>query len=371
MIDSAFPYNKGVKETPLAQARSAATIEIEIQNLLNHHQSPELVADHLIKKYESKKLKIDEFEAIATFLMHGGFHASLVDLVSRKLEDGSLIPWGHFAEALFLSAQKDIPLKVKDAIFQGAEETLALPRLARTYFMDDFRPELEIQRGLRKRELTEKAKRRRQELLEQLAVMRSQNLFQEEDKLIQTLMRIHPGDMEIYQLRVDLRERMAQDYINKRSSRPRKEIFFPVFEPIDDETMKLLNAIEESMIEALVGAQFLAPDFAIAHMIWDNHEAALRLIDQAPESAVKDWTKAEILLRSRRFLELLDELVVLEAKYESDPETVFAAHYLRAQALWGLEQKKLAIEILEGMVEARPHYRAAHSLLTEWKEDFL
>ncbi len=356
----------------MSQARTAASIEIEIQNLLTHHQTSDLVADYLIKKYEPRKLTLPEFEALATFLMHGGFHASLVDMISRKLSDeGSDVPWGHYAEAIFLAAQKEINISIKSAIYQGAEESFALKSLARTYVLDEFRPELEIQRNMRRRELAEKAGKRKKDMLDQLAVLRSQNLYQEEDKILDTLMRINPGDMQIYKLRVDLRERMAQDYINKRVDRPRKEIFFPVFEPIDEETQKMLNAIEASMFEALAYAQHMASDFAIAQMLWDNHEAALRLIDNAPESEVKDWTRAEILLRSRRFLELLDELLVLEKKYESDPETVFAAHYLRAQALWGLEQKKLAIEILEGMVVARPHYRAAHSLLTEWKEDFL
>jgi hypothetical protein len=355
----------------LSQARSAASIEIEIQTLLTHHETSDLVADYIIKKYEPRKLSHSEFEAIATFLMHGGFHASLADMITRKLNDGSEIPWGHYAEAVFLAAKKEVGLNVKSSLFQGAEETFALKSLARSYVLDEFRPELEIQRNMRRRELAEKAVKRKKEMLDQLAVLRSQSLFQEEDKMIETLMRINPGDMEIYQLRVELRDRMAQDYINKRIDRPRREIFFPVFEPIDADTQKILDAIEASMHEALTYAQFMASDFAIAQMLWDNHEAALRLIEKAPESTVKDWTRVEILLRSRRFLELLDDLLVLEKKYEADPETVFAAHYLRAQALWGLEQKKLAIEILEGMVVARPHYRAAHSLLTEWKEDFL
>lgn len=355
----------------MSQSRLAASMEIEIQNLLSHHQATDLVADALIKKYETRKLSLPEFEALATFLMHGGFHASLVDLITRKLEDGSKIPWGHYAEALILATRGNVDLKVKGALFQGAEESIALNSLARTFVLDDFRPELEIQRNMRKREVSEKAARKKKELLDQVAVLRSQNLLQEEDRVLQTLMRFYPGDLEIFHLRANLRERMAQEYINRRTERPRKEIFLPVFEPIDAESQKMLDAIEASMVEALVNAQFLANDFAIAQMLWENHDAALRLVDQGPDSAVKDWTKADLLLRGRRFLELLDELIVLEKKYEEDPETVFSAQYLRAQALWGLEQKQLAIEILEGMVEARPQYRAAHSLLTEWKEDFL
>ncbi|MEZ0393054.1 MAG: hypothetical protein ACAH59_12610 [Pseudobdellovibrionaceae bacterium] len=354
----------------MSQLRSATSIEMEIQAFLGHFESPELAADALIKKYEKEKLSLSEFEALSTYLLHCGFAGTLSDFISRKLSDGSKIPWGHFAEAIFLSIET-VSNEIKKALIEGADEKRRMGHLARSHVLDHFDEELIHQRQLRRKKFVEKAERKKKELLSQLEVFRSQGLRKEEDQTLQKLSNLFPGDMKVYQLQMEHRERLAQDYIAKRPDKPRKEIFFPLFEKKDPEEEKILFEIEKSMHEALQSAQSLASDFALAMMIWDFDEGALRLLEKAPESPERDWLKAEVLLRSRRFLELLDELVVLEAKYSEDAETVFAVYYLRAQALWGLEQKKLAIEILEGMIEARPAYRAATSLLREWKEDFL
>jgi len=354
----------------LSQLRSAASIEMEIQAFLTHYQTADLAADELIKKYENEKLSLSEFEAIAIFLLHCGFAASLTDFIIRKLDDGSKIPWGHFAEALFLSSEQ-VNEEIKRAVIEGADENKGMPQLSRSQTLDDFDEELAHQRELRRKKFIERAQKKRKEFEDQIEILKSQGLKGEEDKVIQQLEKLFPGDMDVHHMRLSLRERLAQEYIAKRPRKPRKEIFFPLFEKKDPEEEKILQEIENAMHEALRSGQSLASDFAQAHMIWDNHEAALRLLENAPETPERDWLKAEILLRGRRFAELLNELLVLENKYSDDAETVFAVYYLRAQALWGLEQRQLAIEILEGMIEARPSYRAATSLLREWKEDFV
>lgn len=354
----------------MPEVHSATSIELEIQAYLGHYQTADLAADALLKKYEDKKLSLSQFESIATFLLHCGFAATLTDFMIRKLDDGSKIPWGHFAEALFLSTSS-VSDEIKRALVEGADDRKGISELARSHYLDSFDEEMIHQRVLRRKRFTEKAAEKKQELIEQLEMLKSQGLRGEEDKAIQKLEKLFPNDNDVHDLRMSLRERLAQDYIAKRPAKPRKEIFFPLFEERDPEEEKTLQEIEKSMQEALKGAQYLAPDFALAQMIWDNPEAALRLLENAPDTPEKDWLKAEVLLRGRRFAELLEELLYLEKKYSHDAETVFAVYYFRAQALWGLEQKQLAIEILEGMVEARPSYRAATSLLREWKEDFV
>jgi hypothetical protein len=348
---------------------SAASLEIEIQGLLEHYQTADLAADALIKKYEEQKLNLIQFEALATFLLYCGFYATLTDLILRKLDDGSQIPWGHFAEALFLSTDSIDPI-IKEAFYDGADEQDSLPHLSRTHYLDSFDAEMIRLRQVRRQNFTARAEKKKLEMIQEIEVLRSQGLHKEEDLLIQSLAKLFPADSTAFELRAGLREKLAHDFMAKRVEKPRSEIFFPIFETRSEEEEKVLSDIEKSMQESLQASQALATDFALAHMMWENHEAALRILEQAPESPARDWLKVEALLRGRRFAELLEELLIVESKYSDDAETVFAVHYLRAQALWGLDQKQMAIDILEGMVEARPHYRAAHSLLREWKEDF-
>lgn len=354
----------------MSELRSANSVEMEIHAFLGQFLSAEKAAEALLKKYEKLKLSSGEFEAIASFLSNAGLYSKLAEFALKKMFDESLVPWGHFAEALFQSSNS-VDAKVKKALIEGASESRRIAQLCRTHVLDDFDPRIPELRKQRKDKFLEKALKKKTDLLVQLEVFKSQSLRAEEDQVIRQLQKMFPEDSEIHKLRISLRERLAQDYITKRPQKSRREIFFPLYEEKTAEEQNILEQIEISMKEAAKSAKYLANDFAIAHMVWENFDAALRLVEIAPNSPVKDWLKAEILLRSRRFAELLDQLIELEEKYSEEPETVFAVYYLRAQALWGLDQKKTAIEILEGMVETRPSYRAAGSLLKEWKEDLL
>lgn len=358
----------------MSHLRSSNTLELEIQTLLKHHIELDLTADALIKKYEHEKLSLAEFETIATFLLHCGFCATLTDMIVRKLGDQSKIPWGHFVEALFLSSALIEP-EVKKAMIEGAEEDRALSQLARSRHLDHFEEEVSRQRDLRRKAFSERYSLRRQDLLQELEVMRSQGLHVEEDKLIERMSRLFPGDNEILKLRTALKERLALDFIAKRP-RPKHQVFIPIHEPKDAETQATLDQIEKSMIEVLEKdpslKSWLPNDFALAMILWENFEAALRLLDLNQENHFEtDWLRAEALLGGHRFAELLNHLTFLETAYAEDPDNIYAVHYLRAQALWGLNQRMTAIEILEGMLVARPQYRSASALLDQWKDDFL
>lgn len=360
----------------MSQLRSASSLELEIQVLLKHYGQADMAADALIKKYENENLTLPEFEAIATFLLHCGFCASLTDLIVRKLEQSPKVPWGHFVEALFLSSAAIGP-EIKQALITGASEEDSLSHLARSHNLDHFDDRLPGQRELRRKTFKDRSFLQRQELIQELILLKSQGLFTEEEKLLETMNKLFPHDLEIKKLREALNERLALDFVAKRP-KPKHQVFIPLYEPKDAETEILLNQIEISMIDALKvenGREItseLVNDFALAQLLWENFEAALRLLDLSPRGdSTTDWLRAEVLLRARRFAEVLHHVTYLENAYCEDPDTIYGIQYLRAQALWGLNQRMTAIEILEGLVQVRPQYRSASALLDEWKEDFL
>lgn len=352
----------------MSKIRSNTSIELELQALLLHHGTADLAADALIKKYEHEKLTLSEFEAIANFLMSCGFYSSFLGLVGRKLRDGSKIPWGHFSETLKLS-QAPVEVEIKKSIIEGAAEQDAISHLSRSDFLDNVESTLFTQRKLRRQAFVDRYHQRRQAMLQEIDLLRSQGLHQEEEKALGRMSVFFPEDAEIAELRASLRERLALDIIAKKPV-AKNNLFIPYHEPVDSETRQVLDQIYHSMVENLDhDSQELAEDFAIALLTWEDEAAALKILEQAPPTISGDWLKAEILLSARYFVELMNHLTWLEATYGADPECLFSVNYLRAQALWGLNQKNRAIEILQGMVVTRPQYRAAHSLLNQWKED--
>lgn len=354
----------------MEKIRSNSSIELEIQALLLHHQSADLAADALIKKYENEKLNLSEFEAISNFLLACHFYSSLLNLIARKLTDGSQIPWGHFAHCLQLS-QAGVETETKKALITGAKEQNALAQLSRSTYLDDIDPSLIEQRSARRQSFQDRYTQKRQDMLQEIDLLRSQGLHQEEEKALTKMAYLFPDDSQINEMRASLRERLALDIIAKKPAKPKNKLFISYHQPMDPESRQILDSVFTSMQTSLAesDSEFLCEDFAIALLTWEDEEAAFKILEQAPPTFSGDWLKAEILLSNRRFVELLHHLTWLEATYGTDPECLFSVSYLRAQALWGLNQKNKAIEILQGMIVSRPQYRAAHSLLNQWKEN--
>jgi hypothetical protein len=118
---------------------------------------------------------------------------------------------------------------------------------------------------------------------------------------------------------------------------------------------------------------WLARDFALQNYWQDSPDWGLEFIAEARlnpdekqfQSLV--WLRCELLLKGRRFLQLLDELDRWEASAANDPDQVVGILYLRAQALFGLGQTVSAIELMEMIASSLPGYRSAGSFLNTWR----
>jgi hypothetical protein len=355
---------------PIVNSHAKDLLELEIQALLQLHGSADLAADALAKKYSKRKLQLDEFEVISAFFLNCGFWASLVSFILKKLEDKALIPWGHFCEALFSSSPLIEP-EIKQAIIDGAEEAKALSHLCKSHSMDHFDERLRQLRQQHLQSLIEKDDFRKQELLQNLEIVQSQGLRDAEGKVLEQLQKHFADDPIVHELVRQYQNRLAKDVIAQQpnsSKKQKKEVELDFHISKDSETQTLLDQIEASMKQKLKKNPQLCPDFALAQLQFDNQDAAFRLLNLVPANSEIDWLKAEALLKGRRLVELMEHLTYMESSYSIDPDTTFAVNYFRAQALWGLAQKQEALDIMEKLVAARPHYRAAHALLDEWKE---
>ena len=357
----------------MSKLRSQTSIELEIQALLLHHGSADFAADAIIKKYENENLTVSEFETLANFLLVCGFYSSLISLFQKKLKSNAKLSWAYFCEAL-KRARAPVSPEQKKLILAVATEQDAISELSRSVYLDDIAPELESEKKMRRKAFVDKYFKIRNDSFQEMNLMRSQGLNEQEEQILEKLSRLFPGDSEISERRQSLRQLLAVDIIaskQKELSKIKTSLFIPYHEPLDAETAKILEQIFQNMNGTVTNQennQFLAEDFAVALMTWENEDAALKILEQAPATISSDWLKAEILLSARRFVELLHHLTWLEATYGEDPECLFSVNYLRAQALWGLNQKSKAIDILQGLITTRPQYRAAHSLLNQWQE---
>jgi hypothetical protein len=352
---------------------NSASLELEIQHLLKSGQSPPEVAKKLIHQLSAddylaaEKDHLPELQTLGRFCLKAGELPLLLQFLARELKARRRIPWDIFVEALF-GACAAVPEDFKKSIVKGAEKQKAFLELTLVHHLDYFDERIVVARKLRAEELRKKAEKLKSHLLDELRLMKNQRLEEPQEAHLQKLDRLFPEDSEVKDLVEAHKEKRVLRALEKKSHRPWVRPFSE--EPPDATTVETIAAINSSMEEILEKTPELALDFSISHLMWENHRSALRFLEKSPESAARGWLKAHLLLASRRFVDLLQQLPEIESRDFNNPEAAFEATYLRSQAHWGLGDRVLALELMERLLEQRPDYRSASSLLAEWKESF-
>lgn len=350
-----------------------APLDLEIQSLLILHGSTDRAVVALLEKYQNKSQSFQTLEEISYFCLCAGRPGSLILFLTKQLELGAKIPWGHFAQA-FSMTPPPAGSPIFAAVLTGAHEQHLLPHLSRSRWLDTTQPRLITEREERKKNLSKKLAGIKQELLDQAEMLMTQELDEQEGETLEKLVKMFPKDPECNSRLSQYHARKSSRILEERTRNPREKNLEDLnHSKLSPEELKILNEITRSMQEACVSEnseaikQRLLLDFSVAHAMWDNPEGSLELSKNAKDSIESDWLRIESLLLARRFAQLLTELLLIEKKYNQTPDTALAVVYYRAQCLWGLKKKFEAIELLETLVSVSPHFRAAAPLLAAWK----
>ncbi|QLY24226.1 hypothetical protein [Bdellovibrio sp. KM01] len=342
-------------------------VELEIQNLLNETSDLDEVAVRLISSLESSpdQISLDNINALARFLNHSGRYLQLAEFVIKNIDNENFpIPWPYFMEALG-HATITLDEKIINALIEGIQESEAENEAARSAALNKYSPLLGEWRSNRKYRIHKDFLSNKKNLLDQLITLRTQQLYEQEKVLLARLQKLYPGDSDVANEVREHRQRHALEILARRSPRardPKPE----ELSPKDPEVEKVLLILLQSLRDHAEEMPEMAFDFAIAAFMFEGFETALDILQFCENSASVAWFRLEVLLQCRRFIELLNEIAHVELAYAHEPETFFATAYLRAQAMWGIGQKHTAVEILEGLLASRPHYRAGSALLSIW-----
>lgn len=342
----------------------SASLELEIKALLDELGQPAAVAERLIPFVEGSEdaFTTTNVVTLSRFLLHAGLYHELLSFVLRHLDrPGFRIPWPYFLEAIALS-RPNIDDLLADTLLEGIEATDEMAEASRSRALDMNTPALKIQHADRKLQIIKGYRRQKDQMIEQLVTLRTQQLYEREKQQLAKLQRMYPGDPDVERETRNHRERYALEVLAKHSRLSKAAAFDPGPDP---EVEKLKAVLAVTLLEKAAEIPSLAGDLAIAASMLDLHEIALATLDLSLFR--QDWLRLELLLNAGRFVEVLSEIPAAEHKYAAEPETFFATAYLRAQALWGLGQRHAAIEVMEALLAARPQYRAGVSLLSLWR----
>lgn len=358
-----------------ASITAVAGFERTIQSLLLKYPGDILAACDELESILGVKApgSAIEWQTVSLFFINSGQSNRLVHLLKSEAAKNPLFPWAHFAEAI-ARANPHFPPEVGKALAEGAKEKNNLETLARSTALDAIEPTLRKSRLLRKKQIEDRNEANRRELLGQLETIRSQGLDQEEESALRKLLQLFPQDGQVQELWEDFRAKKAVRFLEDRGARAEQDADRESGEEnigkVEDELRDIADLIHQAMRrswEAEGSPAWLARDFALADQWHELPEEALAFLPAGAHEDSARWLRCELLLRSRRFLDLLSELDNVDAELADKPEQIIGALYLKALALWGLGQSHLAVELMETIVASQPTYRSASTILNTWK----
>ncbi len=346
---------------------SRANLEREIRHLLNHGATPKAVADELVQRWHMNLFSDEEQDALASFLINSGCEIQLLAEVERLIKNKARIPWTHFYFALSRAG-----LQLNEAQIEFLK--VALREQSALYEFAAWPPtaKIDIDFEFAHRECLEKNEdelsNNRVMLMDQVQFFRSQRMHEDEAQALKKLQSLFPDDKEFRLSEADLAERWAREVLANYSSRESQfdEEVFIRNENAQPEVRSAREVLTERSVEIASTKPENAYDLSVMFLFMESYGQALAVLEYAPASTKKDWLRVELLLKAREYALALDETNRLESTYAGDPESTFAAVYGRARALWGLGQAAMAVELIRSIVNVRPNYKSARSLLADW-----
>lgn len=344
----------------------ASTFEVEIHALLKGSVDVESVAQELAHRWELNLLSNDERRDFAHFLFATKQFQTLFDLCKKSLANSAILPWAPLTAAISKTGIHLAPSDIEKLI-DGASAEDQVIELIKVRELEQAGAQFsEIRKTLREQS-TAMLEARKRELKDKLQFLRANLLAGEEERVLEELQALFPRAAEVQREREAFDIRRARDVISRsRESRfqdPRQDDMPPRLTQEEDVIRKLVVTRAQELLKE---DRTLALDLAMNLHFMEFNEDAAKLISPELGKPQVDWFYLELLIESRQFLVALEAASIFEIRYSADPDSSFAATYARARALRGLGQDGDAIELLRELVNVRPFYKSAHSLLTEW-----
>lgn len=348
------------------------SLEIEIHHLFQEGASTEYVCRELIGKYEKNEiLSPSEIEGLSHFLITCGKFDLLKNLYIKCIQKNkiSTFPVGFFVEAL-LKQNKNISDEVIDICNSILEQQAFNPTALQSSHVKSFSVQVSQELQMLQKKFAEDRLLQKNKLIEELNNFRQANLQDQEEDVLQKLLRLFPQDLDIKHLKSAHLEKKADDILAKVISK--KQLIKPKSN-FDNkpETLQFIDEMKSNILKVADKVQNSSPEqlynLAILAFQFELYDLSADLLLRAPETEARQWLLAESYLEAGRHLDLLKIVDQLEKEESSSTEVPFGAIYLKAIAYHGLGQKDMAIRLMESILAVVPSYRAADSLIHEWR----
>ncbi|MCB0421415.1 MAG: hypothetical protein KDD61_10495 [Bdellovibrionales bacterium] len=340
-------------------------IESEIQILLREGLTVDAVGTNLFRRLEHDRLTPEQKKSIFYFAYYSGLHQPLLEHLAQRIRTERELPWELLAQLFHENGVKYNQTLVTH-LFAGAQKQKLLREFLSFSEWDHLDPRFLPLRTSRDKERQADFIKAKNRLKEKITYLKNQRMLDEEKRALQKYAELYPGDPYIKTQLTEFKERWAKELIASRSSSLRELKIErnslkqePYVKEWEEVLCKELKRLESQYPQQLY-------NLAVGFMMMEIPNLAVITLQMMPKEENREWLLAEALIAANRPLDGIGVLYEIEVKYAKNPETSFGVSYLRAQALWKLGQEDMAISILQSIINIRPKYRSASTLLKEW-----
>jgi tetratricopeptide (TPR) repeat protein len=339
--------------------------ELTLRELLLKKLSPEDLLEKILRLLRDSSLPWEEKRPLWHFLYNIGRDKPLVEAMRLGLEERTRIPFDLLID-LCARANLQPGASVQESLLKGLKKQKALDEIISSRGWDKWEPRLGAMRNELIELKIEENKKVKENMVEKFLFLKNQRMTEQAGRVLKRMIELFPEDTSLGKMQREFDEDRAREILSTHMATLQSEAMERTrTQPSTADLAMVKSFLAEGEKVAFDHREF-AFDLAIAFWFLEDYERALEIMEYSQPSLSTDWMRAELLFASRRFLEALEQINMLEIKYIEDPETTFAVSYLRAQCLFSLGQQASALEILQSIVRVRAGYRSAHALILEW-----
>lgn len=345
-------------------------IEEEINQFLIEEKGPEDIADLLFQKIvlNNEKLDSKNNDKYLSFLMRSGRSDLILKYYQHNIKNKKFY-WNraYFIYGLIKSYPKldeELEEIIKSSL-GSAQNDKHWIEASRTKIADKIFPKLKTVRKKLKEFHKKTYDKKREELLHKFELFRSQQLIEPAKEVLKRLEKIFPKDIELKRISYSFSQQDAEAIFEKYKTKKKETINKPKNDP-DVEIAR--QAFEKNLLTDLEKYSKEYQDLVILCLFIESYECALKIFKKSQADFNNVWLYVEILMKNKRFLEVLHILPIIEKNLSDDPETFSSSTYCRAICFWNLGEKNSALEVLESLINSRPNYRSAEVLFQEWQK---
>lgn len=343
-------------------------LEMQLHDLFSDLGSLEKVAEAISDRWEKNLLSPEEQREAFRFILKSGNSSLIAKQLERLLTSKQKLPWAELAFAIEFSGVK-LSSEEKRALAEGVSEQNAYDEVLLVPSAVDWDPMFEKKNTDRIAKLTQELVQKREFIKDKVNYFRSQRMHREEAAALSELRVMFPNEASLPEDQRSADERWAYEVVaHGAMEQDLLESLNKKISRLTDDQKEMKSVLVADAKTRLSQHPKQAYDLALHLHFMEFHLEAIEILESSgqPLEEAELWLRLELMIKSRKFVEALEETHYLEERFADQPDSVFAAVYARSICLWELGQGSLAVDLLKSIVKIRPGYRSAHSLLIAW-----